>query len=540
MDGLAIAASLNEMREALEGAVIRGIYAPTRSIFVFHAFRGEKARLAVSPREAAIHLTSLDLPNPPTPAPFVMLLRKHIKNARIERIEQAGWDRVVRLAIVRDRGRETLRYELIAELIGLRGSLILLLDGTVLGASRRDARYRVGSAYAPLASQMKLDATGVAAGDVDRDAVARLLDGPDPVRAVVRAIDGIGRQTAQDLLAKLGSPDDDYERQRRFRAELGNILAAIEAPSAHVDRDARRVAFYTLPPPAAPTATFGAALDQLVAAPSAAHEQWPLRTHLLRALGKRARTADKLRAWLDSAADADRLQAMADLLMIQHGDVPPKAREASLVDPTTEETVTVRLDPSMTAIENARSFYERAKRLRRGRPHVERRLRRMEREIEVLDASVKAVDGGREPEPDALRLIEPRRTPIDRGTAMAPVSGPFRRFEVAGYAIWVGRSAAENDLLLRRASPDDVWMHARDVPGSHVIVRRSGRGPLPDEVLLRAARLAAGHSKAGDERRVAVAVAAVKNVRKPRGAPAGLVNVSNADTLTVEPMKGDE
>ena len=116
----------------------------------------------------------------------------------------------------------------------------------------------------------------------------------------------------------------------------------------------------------------------------------------------------------------------------------------------------------------------------------------------------------------------------------------FRSTVIGGYTVLIGRSAAENDRILRVASPDDIWLHARGHPGSHVIVRRGGRKEVPEEVIQAAAKLAARRSKARNERSVEVSIAAVKHVRKPKGAPPGLVMIEHEDTLVVELEGGKE
>ena len=115
---------------------------------------------------------------------------------------------------------------------------------------------------------------------------------------------------------------------------------------------------------------------------------------------------------------------------------------------------------------------------------------------------------------------------------------PFRQFEVDGFHIWLGKSARQNDALLRAASPNDLWMHAKDYAGSHVIIRARGQERIPEAVIQAAARLAALHSKAKSERRVEITMTQVKRVRKPKGAPAGLVTVRDTDTLTVDLEEG--
>jgi predicted ribosome quality control (RQC) complex YloA/Tae2 family protein len=100
----------------------------------------------------------------------------------------------------------------------------------------------------------------------------------------------------------------------------------------------------------------------------------------------------------------------------------------------------------------------------------------------------------------------------------------------------VGRGSKDNDqLTFRHASPEDVWLHARSVPGSHVVLRWSGEGAPPARDLEEAATLAALYSKARSSGTVAVDWTRRKYVRKPRGAPPGRVSILQAKTIFVEP-----
>ena len=113
MDGLAIAASLQEVRAA-EGGFLRSIYQPTRSAFVLHVFAGRNRRILLAPRHAAIHVTELGLANPPEPSSFVMLLRRHLRGGRILAVRQRGWDRVVTFDIERREGRAQQDHPLVS------------------------------------------------------------------------------------------------------------------------------------------------------------------------------------------------------------------------------------------------------------------------------------------------------------------------------------------------------------------------------------------------------------------------------------------
>jgi len=534
MDGLAIAAALNEMRSEIEDGWIRAIYQPTRSMFVLHVFSSKKRKLLISPRDASIHLTSLDIPNPEQPSTFVMQLRKHLKGGRITSVAQRGWDRIVSFEIERRAGSRTLLYELIAELAGVRGNLILARDGRVIGSSRRDARNPIGAGYAPLPPQDRVEPRTLTPKEV-----APLIEGGDIVRALARSIDGMGRRTAEDLMARIDSAAEPAGQEvvaERLSQEIRRLLGYVGEISPHVDRIDCRAAFYPLPPPAEATSSFSAALDAVefgsVPGEIAALDD---AKRIRRAIDRRQRTVVKLCEWLDSYTEAARLQALADLVMIHHRDIEPKAETATLIDPETEQPVVVRLQPALSAIENAQRLYGRAKRLRRGKPHVTLRLKRIERELEQLRQAQTDFLETESIDEEVVQLLAGKPK-----TSRGPAQPTFRSAEAEGFTIWIGRNATDNDRLLRAAAPNDVWMHVEGHPGSHVIVRRGSADTIPQSVLRHAARLAAAGSKARTERRVQVTIADVKHVRKPKRAPAGLVHVRNADTLTVEPMREAE
>jgi len=104
-----------------------------------------------------------------------------------------------------------------------------------------------------------------------------------------------------------------------------------------------------------------------------------------------------------------------------------------------------------------------------------------------------------------------------------------------GFTIWVGRNSRQNDLVtFGKGAPDDLWLHARGVPGAHVIIRSEGR-PVPDPVIRRAAELAAYFSAARAEGRVLVDVTARRYVRKIKGGRPGMVTYRNEQPIEVTP-----
>ena len=120
---------------------------------------------------------------------------------------------------------------------------------------------------------------------------------------------------------------------------------------------------------------------------------------------------------------------------------------------------------------------------------------------------------------------------------MSSKGRPYRTVSIAGWEVLVGRAAADNDTLtFRVAAPRDAWLHvAGGTPGSHVIVKNPAGIEVPREILEQAAQLAAWHSKARAAKRVEVHVCRVADVSKPRGAPAGRVQIKNFKKLKVVP-----
>lgn len=528
MDGLSIAASLTEISPRLADSTIRTIYQPDKMRLVLRVFAGEDIRLVLDLGESGIRITTRDIENPAKPSAFVMLLRKHLRGGRVEALSQSGWDRVVSMRIVRNEGAQRLSYQLIAELIGTRGNLHLLKDDILVQSLRSDRRNSMGHPYVGLPPQDKFDPGSITPAKVE----TWLSDG-SLAEILARRIEGIGRQTAADVAAQATGDDSALELNMRLKV----LLTYVRNPEAHVTEDETRATFYPLPSPAVPAESFQGALDRLATTSRQESQppQDPLLQELKRAVRKKERTIVKLLDWLDDSSQEDVWQSHADLLMTFKADIQRGQTTATLVDPEDEREVTIVLDPSLSALENAQSLYKRAKRIRRGHPHVHSRLARSKRELSQLQAALEQQQRGEAIDSNILKLLSRR----DSKKSPPKKAVPFRQFEADGFQIWVGKSARQNDALLRAASPNDVWMHAKNYAGSHVVVRARGQSKIPDAVVQAAARLAALHSKAKSERRVEVTMTQVKKVRKPKGAPAGLVNVRDTDTLTVELTEGE-
>jgi predicted ribosome quality control (RQC) complex YloA/Tae2 family protein len=234
--------------------------------------------------------------------------------------------------------------------------------------------------------------------------------------------------------------------------------------------------------------------------------------------------AEKIRGDLARLPEPGDLRRQADALAAGLSLARKGDREAWVPDPfDPAATLVIALDAGRSPGENLNRLYEGARRAERARQILEARLEATLAEIEA-GGEHGAPAGGRD---ERGRLGE---------------EGSFRRFRAAnGWPLWVGRNGRENDRLLREARPWDLWFHARESPGAHVLLRLPGKeAKVPEAAVIEAAGLAAFYSRRSGEALVDVVVVEAGRVRKPRGASPGRVLVSGERTVRVRPRAGGD
>lgn len=230
---------------------------------------------------------------------------------------------------------------------------------------------------------------------------------------------------------------------------------------------------------------------------------------------------------------------IADILMANLHQVPVRQKRVTLFDFYHDQDLDIKLNPELNPQKNAEQYYRKSK---------NRKI-----EVEKTEANVFSKYEAQE-ELNRLRTeltqIEDLRTlrkwvkennlsKISGGTASESV--PYKAFEIGNYQIWVGKNAKANDeLSLKYAYKEDLWLHTKDVPGSHVLIKDRSGQKTPKEVIEKAAGLAAWYSKRKTDSLVPVIVTAAKFVRKRKGAPPGQVIVSKEDVVLVEPCSPDQ
>ncbi len=242
-----------------------------------------------------------------------------------------------------------------------------------------------------------------------------------------------------------------------------------------------------------------------------------------------------LRRELERAPEPGPVRAMGDLILARFREIP-RGRESVEVLNFEGVPVEIELDPTLEPQANAKRYYDEAARLERARQELPPRIEASEEDTLAWRSLLEGLETGEIDPEEALRRLGPDPSRRTAGARRGP-SLPYRRFRSSGgLEIRVGRGSKQNDeLTFRHSAPDDVWLHTRQVPGAHVILRWSEEGNPPRRDLIEAATLAALHSEARHSGSVPVDWTRRKYVRKPRKAPPGSVLPSRVETLFVEP-----
>lgn len=284
-------------------------------------------------------------------------------------------------------------------------------------------------------------------------------------------------------------------------------------------------------------------------------------TTLARERQRLLRREAALQADLEKGRPSAALRREGELLKGALHEIVPGASEVRLHDPAGEGTITVALDPSLSPAANLERLFAGYQRARRREAAAAEQRARLAADLDAVRALEAALDGlsagGDTPDAAALAALAARPVLAKllgrsraRGARQAPPAAPARpkrksggtparlrpgRYRTSdGLEVWVGRSAEGNDhLTTRMARGNDLFFHVEASPGSHVVLRTAGRKEAPQESLLEAAELAVHFSKQRHATRATVHLAAIRDVRKPRGAKPGLVHVQRGRSLSL-------
>lgn len=556
----------DELRCQIDHRLIRDVYLVGQYDLYFYLGDAGYLLLSAHPGRSCLMLTQLPDDTQRVRIPWA---DRYLRGGGIIGIDHIPHERIVHLVVrKRDRIGTATDSRIICELINRYANVVLVDMRTeqILGSLRsiraRQNRVREispGKIYQPPPA---LDRAPPESADVQ--SLSFLIDIPEDARAdaLVQHIAGLDLLSARELLHIAGFG----EKRSLFASDLANFVEIIRAFFAkppfydgglRVREGDNRNAVCALDIRHTQVEqrydTLSEAMSDVVACEVQSEALKGRKKNIEKDLKNRLsvceRKIGRIRADIDDADNADLYEKMGNVLMCHIAQIPPNVDTITLPDvfDPSREDMDISLNPRRTASENASAYLKRAQKARKGAPILAKRLEDAQRERDKIQRyadrlnairSEDAFDEIRRELEDARLIKAPKKRPQVRSKRQSGDIHPRRYRTRDGWRVLVGRNNAENDRLTKSSGRDDLFLHVHGCPGSHVILKRDGKADRPSrKTLEEAASLAAYWSKARGAQSVPVNYTEVRYVRKPRGAPPGLVTIRNEKTVMVSPRE---
>ena len=578
LDGLTLSCAVQEIDTLFAGGKVEKITQPEKDMLLFYIHSGGKTRpllLCGAPSLARAHVTDIRYRSPVDAPSFLMLCRKLFGSARFERAEQLNGDRVLRFTFscLNEMG-DTVNREIYLEVMGHHSNLTLVQDGVILDAARhvthemsrvRQALPGVRFTLPPL--QDKLDLFSCTEEELQSALSSLRSSAPDLMfaKALQQTVRGLSAQTAAELAFRVSGSTQtrlDGLDAAECAARLHHLFArlpALKEPQVLLSesgavKDILPFPYFSLSPDLQrPCATLSEALDLCFSGVDR-EERIRQRTLSMRKTvkGLLEKAEKKLVLQQEEAnagAHSDQLRIFGEQLNAQLWLVPKGAESVTLPDLYSEngETITIPLDKTLTPAQNAQKYFKRYRKARAAAVMAKEQAEKTLQEIAILENAEEDLNKCESAEDlndvrfvlsqaGLIRASVPKksgRPGKDRRKEESKAGKPLSFTSPNGFTVLVGKNSRQNEQLTLSSHPQDLWLHAKDVPGSHVILRHEhpdGSREISDDDILFAARLAAQYSK-GKGSGVQVDYTLRRYVRKPAGTPAGFVTYTNQKSL---------
>lgn len=549
-DGLMTGRVVSEL-QTLVGGRINRVHQPYTLDLMFQIRSNRKSEqllISANAMYARLHLTDTAIKNPQEPPMFCMMLRKHLEGGFITAIEQIGRDRIIVFSVKsRNELGDEEHKKLYIELMGRHSNVILTTeDGRILDSIKHlppsQNTYRTimpGSDYVLPPAQTKQDPL------TEREEGFRRIDwnAGQLDKQLVTTFSGLSPQIAKEIVFRAKLPN-----RASLADAFDDVMTALDGPYVYQqlangkERFAPLVLTHGEITAEETYETSAEVLDRFYyekanrdRVKQQAHDvERLLKTELEKNQLKRNRLNEDLAA----TGRAEELQKYGELLTTYLFQLEKGMRVATVVDYYDEDgaTIEIPLDPLKTPNENAQRYYKRYNKLKVAKVEVQKQIELNDAEIAYLETLVAQLDVA-----SPADIVEIREELADGGylrqKRQKKKANPKISLEAytssTGTDFFVGKNNTQNDhLTFKFARRDEIWLHVKDIPGSHVIIRSDE----PDETtLLEAATVAAYFSKARASSGVPVDYTKARYVKKPSGAKPGFVIYTDQQTVYVTP-----
>ncbi|MBW3113931.1 NFACT family protein [Bacillus sp. MCCB 382] len=554
-DGLFTRNMTKELNESLLHGRINKIHQPYKNeiIMIIRANgKNHKVLLSAHPSYSRVQITKENYENPSVPPMFCMLLRKHLEGYIIEGINQVELDRMI---IFEVKGRNEIGdisyKQLIIEIMGRHSNIILVDKGrnmildSIKHISPSMNTHRTvlpGHTYVLPPQQDKKDPLEATKDDVLRalDFNAGKLD-----KQIVQSFAGISPLYAKEVIHRAGIGNQSTIAES-FLSLIHHAKTFDKNPTL-ITGEKETFYWMDLEHLKGEKHTFSSLSElldrffyQKAARDRVKQQGNDLERFIRNERDKNINKIEKLKKTLDDAQQADRYQLLGELLTSNLYAVERGMTEVSVVNYYDEngESITIPLNPQKSPSDNAQNYFSRYQKAKNAITIVHEQIEKAQEEIVYLEqllqqlesASTKDVEEIRE-ELEEEGYLRARKQTKKRKLNSKPVLEQYTSSD--GTQILVGKNNKQNDYLTSRvAGREEIWLHTKDIPGSHVVIKN----PNPSEQTIKeAANIAAYFSKARESSSVPVDFTEVKQVKKPKGAKPGFVIYDGQQTVYVTP-----
>ena len=573
LDGAFLRHLKKEITDRALGARVDKIYQPNKEELVFllrtrqEAFKLLLSARANSPR---IHFTQYAPENPKVPPMLCMLLRKRLSGAKLVEVRQPGLERLLYLDF--DAANELgdkVRLSLVIEIMG-KYSNIILVDGQgkIVDALKRvdeemssQRLVQPGLAYELPPAQNKPCMLECQPEEIV-EAIVHQPKNQSLNKGILNALQGLSPVVCREIEHQVGrgqelfTRDLTQEQRERLRFFLERLFTTVRDTAGEpymvtkikgkpMEFSFLNIVQYGTLASVSRWEDFSSLLDEFYEERDRQDRMRVKAQDLLRLLAnaseRLSRKINLQRGELARSEDREHLRVCGDLINANLYRIERGSAFADLENFYDENRLMrVKLDPALNATQNAQKYYKEYRKAKTAQQVLGEQIAQAEQELLYVDSVFDCLSRAQSEselneirqelrEEGYLKAVRDKRKPP---APLAPLE--FVSSEV--FRILVGRNNRQNDkLTLKQANNNDIWLHTKNIPGSHTIIVTGGRQP-GDATLKEAAMLAAYHSRAKDSSQVPVDYTQVRYVSKPQGAKPGMVIYVHYQTLFVTPQ----
>lgn len=557
-DGVVASAAASELKHKLSAGKVKKIHQPQPEQLLFNIYTQKGSQylfISVSGSHAGIYTVNETPENPAEPPVFCMVLRKHLNGARISDIVQFENDRIIEIIFetVNELGY-SVNKKLIVEIMGKHSNAILtdMETDRIIDCIKhvsidvnRARQLLPGKKYEYPPKQDKIPFTAVTENEI----ADMLSDQLQPDRALLSGIQGISPSLAQSITSDISSASEPYHSLEKI---ISDIASDNISPTVYLDESEKPVDFHIVPLSvyegiydSISFESFSEAAEYFFRNKSTSNtvkqKSGDLKRIIKSQLDKLKLKKQRLSEDLYKAENSEKYRLYGELLTANIHLVSAGMKSVAVTNYYDGTQLEIPLDPRFSASKNAQNYYKRYGKAKTAVKEKKIQLEETENELKYLESVYEFADKADSVESVNMIHQELAEAGIIRyrknkqRTQKKSTHSPYSYTLDSGLKVLAGRNNNENDwLTLKKASGTDIWLHTKDIPGSHVILFTDGKQPS-DHELAEAAAIAAFHSKGKDSENVPVDYTKVRYVKKTSGAKPGMVIFTHNKTLFVHP-----